>query len=161
VALGERPGTAEVFVFDGLPVGHASLGAVSTGAQRVDTCETRTLDSELEHKPGRVRLIKLDVEGSELRALAGAQEVLARHAPYLLVETNAETARAFGYSTDDLVGWLRQRAYHPFRYVKSRWVAIPAEARAPTDGNVLFVPGTSLSEFIGLASMPAPGSHGR
>ncbi len=48
----------------------------------------RALDSVLAERPGvdRVDLVKLDVEGAELGVLRGAEKVLRRHRPRLLIE---------------------------------------------------------------------------
>jgi len=52
----------------------------------------------------RVDLIKLDVEGMETEALAGAAQTIARCQPIVLVET----VKANG---DELRAWLGQREY--------------------------------------------------
>jgi FkbM family methyltransferase len=48
----------------------------------------RALDSFLEERPGidRVDWLKLDVEGAELGVLRGAEQMLRRHRPKLLIE---------------------------------------------------------------------------
>jgi FkbM family methyltransferase len=65
-----------------------------------------TLDS-LGYAPG---LIKIDVEGAELRVLQGAQKTIEQYGPVLVIEFNNLSHR-FGYSEDSLLYWLKQRAY--------------------------------------------------
>jgi len=45
----------------------------------------------------RVHLVKLDVEGAELQALHGMQQILERDRPVVFVEVCRETASRFGY----------------------------------------------------------------
>ncbi len=47
------------------------------------------------HLPHRVRLIKIDVEGHELQALRGMQELLRRDHPRLIVEGTSESVFEF------------------------------------------------------------------
>lgn len=61
-----------------------------------EAVQTITLDDWVaQHAPSRVDLVKMDIEGAELDALAGADQVLSRHAPALLIECNAVVMRRF------------------------------------------------------------------
>lgn len=63
-----------------------STGAVKIGdARPVGTARTTTLDDLLDGED-RVDLIKIDVEGAEADVLAGAQHVLDRFRPKLMIE---------------------------------------------------------------------------
>lgn len=57
---------------------------VDYAAENAVTVPTLALDSL---QLARVDLIKLDVEGMEMEALAGARETIARHHPILIIET--------------------------------------------------------------------------
>lgn len=59
----------------------------------------------------RVDFIKVDVEGHELKVLAGASETLTRFRPRVLIEVFEETLRAQGASVDDVLISLEQRGY--------------------------------------------------
>ncbi|HEX7308388.1 FkbM family methyltransferase [Lentzea sp.] len=68
----------------------------SSGRSSVHTCEVTTVD-ERWHEAGRPRVdaMKVDVEGAETDVIAGADEVLRRDRPLLMVETpTAESVRA-------------------------------------------------------------------
>ena len=57
-----------------------------------------------------VSLIKIDVEGAELQVLEGAEELISKNRPPLILEANS------GEHLDSLVGWLQPRGYslsHP------------------------------------------------
>lgn len=66
-------------------VGFISMGAPDSAvdSHATSTVEAVTLDDEMKGSP--VTFIKLDVEGSELDALAGAQGTIRRHMPVLVV----------------------------------------------------------------------------
>ena len=55
----------------------------------------------------RIDLIKMDIEGMEIEALAGAAQSIAAHKPVLLIETIKSDARA-------LFNWLVERDYRLF-----------------------------------------------
>ena len=138
-ALGTAPGTAQIFAFSGLPTGHASLAnlAPDGAAQK---CEVATLDSLLsEGDRSRVRLIKLDVEGSEFAALKGADATIDASHPRVIVECNAETAAAFGYSFAEVERWFYDRAYVGFIWRTARWVELASNEADTAPHNVLFV----------------------
>jgi hypothetical protein len=59
----------------------------------------------------RVDLIKIDVEGHELQALAGAVETLRRFRPRILIEVFEETLRRQGASVEDVLGFLTGQDY--------------------------------------------------
>lgn len=59
----------------------------------------------------RLDLIKMDVEGAELRALRGGVQTLKRFQPVLLIELNPETSEREGYSVRDVVVLLEDLGY--------------------------------------------------
>jgi hypothetical protein len=62
-----------------------------------------------------VSLIKIDVQGAEMRVLAGATAILARDRPALFVEIDPAGLARFGASVDSLLGWLAGFGYAPHR----------------------------------------------
>lgn len=59
----------------------------------------------------RIKLIKLDVEGSECAALRGAQEVIARYRPVLIVEVNRPALERVGESDLSLIKLIEELGY--------------------------------------------------
>lgn len=59
-------------------------------------------------------LIKVDVEGSELAVLRGAEQTLGAALPVLILEFNASTARCFDYTPVDMAHWLSARFGYRF-----------------------------------------------
>lgn len=60
-----------------------------------------------------VDLIKLDLEGAELRALVGARDILERSSPppALIIEVIDKQLQRFGDSEEALISWLHYRGY--------------------------------------------------
>ena len=78
--------------------------------------ETTTLDLLVEeHALGTVDFVKCDVEGMELRVLLGAQSVLGRFSPELLLEIDERWTDRYGYHASDIFEFLDERGYdyHP------------------------------------------------
>ena len=62
-----------------------------------------------------VALVKIDVQGAELRVLQGATAVLARGRPALFVEVHPPGLALYGSDVDLLLRWLTERNYAPHR----------------------------------------------
>jgi FkbM family methyltransferase len=110
VAVADAPGTAKFAVYvPGDSTGHLAEAGEAAG-QTFDVTVT-TLDA-IVRDHGRPRLIKMDVEGAEVRALLGATETLRDARPAWLIELHspdlAEQARAIltgaGYRLSTLTG---------------------------------------------------------
>lgn len=105
LAVSNRAGRLE-FVLDQDNTGHSRLGAAGqSGSIAVDVVK---LDDWLEANPpvARIAAVKLDVEGCELRALRGMEQMLRRHRPALVVEVIDEHLRDFGDTRTELFAFL-------------------------------------------------------
>lgn len=93
----------------------------------------------------RVSLIKIDVQGAELRVLSGAAAVVARDRPALFVEVHPPSLTLYGASLHLLLRWFADRNYAPHWLVRGQAKPLP---RAELDGalarrgyvDVLFLP---------------------
>ncbi len=61
---------------------------------------------------GRVNLLNMDCEGSELLVLQGARTVLTEQAPEIFCEIHHHYLKKLGHSVNDVIGYLRQFGYH-------------------------------------------------
>jgi hypothetical protein len=85
--------------------------------QRGDRVHATTLDAQLpDVRAARLLVCKLDIEGSELRALAAARSILQRSSAIVILELNDEQLRLHGGSVRDLLSLMHEegfRAYTP------------------------------------------------
>jgi FkbM family methyltransferase len=68
--------------------------------------------------PGRV-FVKLDVEGSELAFLRGAEQMIRSRKPFLLLEVNPTSTQASGSSGEQILSFLISLGYEKYSEVDS------------------------------------------
>lgn len=98
----------------------AALDGFSGLVRRPDVTDTATeipvrvatLDDEL--GSAVPRLVKIDVEGAEVRVLRGAQRTLAEHRPHVVFEHQPEASALYDDSSVDLWELLYQQDYRVF-----------------------------------------------
>ncbi len=116
LAVGDHVGRARLSLAEAGHAGHNALGTpaapwVERGRFQVEV-EVSTLDtlSDARNWP-RIALIKMDIEGSELRALRGADRLLARDRPMLLPRRNRNRFHFAARVSQQLLSWLAARKY--------------------------------------------------
>lgn len=142
VAASDQSGTAQLTVPLGGrgTEGRARLGHLDDGGRPV-TVETRRLD---DFGFEDVRVVKIDVEGHELDVLRGAQDLLARWRPMLVVELEYRYA-----DVDASLDLLRSFGYRGWVLVDGSWRSLDdvdleaAQRRPPSAGY--------LRQALGLA----------
>lgn len=130
-ALSDRAGRARLSL-DPENVGSASLGTAVGGIDAGGTLvDLVALDDEPDLGP--VRVVKMDIEGHEWKALQGASTLLARHQPIVLFEQHP---RDFVDGRSPVIELLRSQGYRRFATVArqprvnvagalGRWVLTP------------------------------------
>jgi FkbM family methyltransferase len=79
---------------------------------RIEPVETIALDDFVhEHRIGRVAALKLDIEGGEAAALAGAERLLHDMRPTLILEVASRALEANGSTRLDVEALLHQSGY--------------------------------------------------
>lgn len=117
---------------------------INNGALRVDRKEnlgdyvlTRTIDS---FSFGEVAFMKLDIQGSEVRALEGARSLISESRPYMFVEIEEQHLRALGTCTKELIELVFSLGYVMYR-IENEYpcdhICVPAEKSEYFERNVL------------------------
>jgi len=127
IALSDRNGGGALLV--PLNAVHAAVACLSEGTPRPrslvwrkEPVEVRSLDSlQIEHAD----FIKIDVEGAELLVLRGAEKLIRRCMPGLLVEFTALNTRQFDYEPGEITALLKAWGYTQFKRVglEDLWAA--------------------------------------
>lgn len=114
-ALADKPGTAELKIAPTSHGGHNTLGQfVYEGDLAVarENVDVETLDGLVERLGiAQVDVVKVDIEGAELKLLLGGRNLLSRQRPILLVEANDEALKRQGASAEALVDLLLSLDY--------------------------------------------------
>jgi FkbM family methyltransferase len=144
-ALAAEPGTAELLIAPGRHGLHNTLGNfiyAYEGEIAVvrQTVAVETLDGLQERLAlGRVDVIKIDVEGAEVKVLTGGRTLLSRSRPILLVEANEDALKCQGTSTDALLKLLRALDYR-IHIFNEHGLTEPWTEGRPLSANIVAMP---------------------
>lgn len=122
LGLGDEAGTLTLNIpiksSGSLGYGLSHIGAVEADDKRPTYQETITIvtldDYVAENNITRVDFIKADIEGWELRMLAGAEETLKTHKPALFLEINDQFLGRAGDTAADMLQFLQKHDYDIF-----------------------------------------------
>jgi FkbM family methyltransferase len=126
-----RMGRAYAFVAEQPPEGKLRPDLEDTGRELQPT-PVITIDGFCaDHRIGKVDFIRMDIEGAELMALKGAEGVLDRDRPHVLIEIHPQMLEArFGGAAEDVVDVFLSRGYRMFALNGNRL----EERDAPVEG---------------------------
>jgi FkbM family methyltransferase len=110
VALAESPGRLEMHVFTP-GSGYSSFAPADAGASRPVEVSVTTLDDVAGDLLDRTRIVKLDIEGAELRALRGASRLLEHARPDFIVELEPEHLERQGSTVEEVRTLFEDAAY--------------------------------------------------
>lgn len=125
-AIGDAPGRVPGYVDPG---GFIGFGDAPPGLPAQEVAFT-TIDAECERLGVVPTVVKIDIEGFEDRALAGAQRLLAEHRPALLLEFHLDLLEKRGVRVGTLVKVLERHGYR-FFHATGRPMAGADIARSP------------------------------
>lgn len=109
-AVGDEPGEAALTLPAGGNMGMFTLGNVA--GPKSYKVQIRTIDDIISDlHVDSVDFVKMDIEGSEFRALNGARKTLEKHRPPILIELNETALRACGSSCRQVKGLLTDLGY--------------------------------------------------
>lgn len=109
--LGEKNGTATLEVRSGRNRSGHRVSPYAKGAK----IEIRSMDGVVDELSwSGVDLIKIDVEGFELKVLRGAVETIRKFRPQLFIEVNDSNLRDQGDTAHELISFLEGLGYETF-----------------------------------------------
>ncbi len=114
-ALGDAPGEVELVMPKGGNQGSYSISFQSNAEHEIlkAVVPVSKLDDIVQKNKislENLSLIKMDIEGAEMLALGGMEELFKR-LPSVLIEFNETALQRFGTSTRDLYTWFKDRGY--------------------------------------------------
>jgi len=146
IALADRNGEEELAVAGFEHEGQNTLGAfVHQGVSllRKEHVTMRQLDTLTgEEKFPKIDVIKLDVEGAEVRVIQGAQKVLREHRPVVLFEALESALQAQGSNLASLMELLSSCGYQLFAFDSGTGRPVLASPADRSD-NMIAVPAKS------------------
>jgi FkbM family methyltransferase len=124
-AASDAAGTAIFYIAPPAFSGTSSLAQSAVEHYHHDytqqTVAVERLDDYSNRITAPVGLIKLDVQGAELPALRGAEQLLKEYRPAIIFEADETVTTAFGYHTQDLGSYLHQLGYDLFAVPTRPW----------------------------------------
>jgi FkbM family methyltransferase len=120
-AIADQAGSLRMYVSP-RTVTIGSLRCVDPSLTECIQIPVTTLDKYMSQYPThKVGLIKIDIEGGELLALHGAQQVIERDRPLIMYEEYEGFCQAFGYTIRDIRGHLQSLGYRLF-VIRPNWL---------------------------------------
>jgi FkbM family methyltransferase len=123
LAAADRMGVAHLKVAGKEKSGQNTLGKFvtqATEALRVEKVRTYPLDRVVsEHKLTRVDVIKIDVEGAEMRVLHGLAGTLKSLRPKLLVDLTPDALAVQNTTSQAIIEFLRDQSYQLFEFSRT------------------------------------------
>ena len=134
-ALAEQPGVLSLQVAEDEHSGQNTVGAFAYEGVKTTTTtevEATTIDDIVrQHALAKIDVIKLDIEGAEIRALRGADTVLREMRPLLLVEVSEASLRHQSGSPVELRDFLKGYDYVMFDLDEETAKAVPITDETP------------------------------
>lgn len=151
LALADHNGLADLKLAG---YGHEGLNTLGELVHQVEAggkeaVQLKRLDDVLsESGLTRLDVIKIDVEGAEMRVLQGATATLGRYRPLVLFEASANALRQQGASLEELLDLLRRQDYVLYLFDPYSGLPTPASAGAYSDNMIALPAGMSLPEAV-------------
>lgn len=112
------------------------------GITKVNTeeVETSTLDSFVERSGlSNIEAVKMDIEGSELKALHGAINTITKFRPVMMIGVNEVSLKASGTTRAEVQKFMQDHRYRMYKVsYKPRFAFVPVDDIAKTHAKVLF-----------------------
>ncbi len=135
IALSNIQGLAEIFTANQSNTGTSGFSEQSNFSGIKETVDTIEGDKFIySNNISRLDVIKIDVEGAELKVLGGLKDALKRFRPLVLIEINRKLLQKFDASPEQVYLCLHNEGYKPYR-IDSKGNLIPVNSS--TKGNLI------------------------
>lgn len=144
-AVGDQWAMSQLSLAVDTNIGGSAVRFNESAGQSFESIWILPIDAFLQSSERKPNLIKLDLEGFELRALRGAKRTIEQARPWIICEVTERFLRRFDGSTEELFLFLEEYGYQPYScqiinhqvdWAKTSWQA----CAAATQIDVLFVP---------------------
>src|SRR5690606_4817715 len=146
---GAEKGTLQLNVWEGVDkdlVGSSLCGHIRGDASTKVDCEVVTLDSLIDVYKEVPNFVKLDLQGYEIQALAGATEIL-KHTELMIIEVGLLDAYVDRTSVRDLINLMHGHDYSLYDVIDFHYRPYD---NALTGGDFIFVKNSSkLKQYKG------------
>ncbi|TWT92804.1 FkbM family methyltransferase [Stieleria varia] len=143
IALGDQEGTETLYQCnDSLLTSFVPISSDHAATAEAEVCMLDNLVRSM--SLDRLDVVKIDVEGFELKVLSGAKQSLARFRPSIIIEINTITSTAAGFDVSDVYELLRSQGYRFFAWRNRRWQNV--ENNLPTQEDVWAEPDERVSK---------------
>jgi len=114
MGLSDAPGKLHMSICETRNSGGRSVSKNNQKENKGESTQVEVvqLDSIMEQENlSHIDLIKIDVEGHELRVLKGAEKLIVKYKPNLYIEVNNSNLQNHGDSSATLFQWLKSKGY--------------------------------------------------
>lgn len=112
MGIGNSTGTADLAVIDDRNRGMNRISSFVNEDSPFNPVEIIRLDDFVQQQvSGKIDIVKIDVEGYEMKVLEGAKVTIETHGPILFIELDDSNLKEQGSSAAELIAFLERRNY--------------------------------------------------
>lgn len=115
-------------------------------------CEVVSLDEFYNSEIPGLSFIKIDIEGAELFALKGAEKILHKYQPVILIEINPEFLTGFGLSSADMLNFIEQINYEILYLDESSKKLVKLGDKPLWENNYVLIPKNKMEQHKNIIS---------
>jgi len=130
-------------------LGNIGANSMYSGDSVANVVKSVTLDKFVRSNSiSRIDIIKIDIEGNELRALQGARECIERFRPIIFCEINPELSKKAGHEAGDLFDFIVNELKYEAKILRKNILRPIGRGKAICrQQNIFFVP---LKQDVGF-----------
>lgn len=128
MAFSDRTGKVKLYQADKTNIGATSIGIPKNFSGTFEEVKCIGLDEFIQKEEiKRVDVIKIDVEGAEVKVLNGMKKLLSTQNPKVLIEIKEEMLNQLGYHKEDVYNFFKNYRYIAYDIKNSKIIKTPTE----------------------------------